>query len=139
MTIFSTFFLITYSIQIFNFHIKCLEYLIFKTMHNLSWGPNNINIFLHFENKCNMRIYNRHKRKCMANLKFFFPLFILHRDCMFFFIHIVQNDILFLTMYSLSSLWKNIVVFLQFENASIITLPMTFNRNAWQSLVPLFS
>jgi len=77
-----------------------------------------------------MRIYNRHKRKCMANLKSFYSPFYTARR-LFIFIHIVQNHIVFLTLYSLSSLLKNIVVFSQFENASIIIrLDMTFNRNA---------
>ena len=63
--------------------------LIFKIMYSLSWGPNNINVFLHFKNQCNMRSYYRHKRKYMAHLKSFFFIFILHVDSIF--IHSIQN------------------------------------------------
>ena len=47
---------------------------------------------------------------------------------LFIFIDGIQNIILFQIIHRLSSLSKDIVVFLQ-ENASIIRLDMTFNRN----------
>ena len=106
-------------------------------MYSLSWGPNNINVFLHFKNQCNMRSYYRHKRKYMAHLKSFFFIFIPHVDSIF--IHSIQNLYYFKKLHSLSSLPKDIVVFLQFENACIVRLDMTFNRNTTQHLVSVFS
>ena len=69
---------ILWSFLIFTYNVFII--LIFQIMYNLSWGPNNINDFFYFENQCNMRSYHRHKRKCMANLKCSFFIFILHRD-----------------------------------------------------------
>ena len=59
-------------------------------MYNLSWGPNNINVILHFKNQCNMRSYYRHSQKDMAHLKFFFLHFYSARG-LFIFIHSIQN------------------------------------------------
>ena len=58
---------------------------------------------------------------------FFFHFYPVRQ--LFIFIHSIQNTILFQVMHSLSSLWKDIVVFLQFEKTCIIRLDMTFNRN----------
>ena len=126
---------ILWSFLIFTYNVFII--LIFKIMYSLSWGQNIINVFLHFKNQCNMRSYYRHKRKYMAHLKSFFFIFILHVDSIF--IHSVQNLYYFKKLHSFSSLLKDIVVFLQFENACSIRLDMTFNRNTWHHLVSFFS
>ena len=66
-------------------------------------------------------------RKYMAHLQSPFSFHPARR--LFIFIDSIQNLMLFQIMHSLSSLWKDIVVFLQFENACSIRLDMTFNRN----------
>ena len=75
---------ILWSFLFFTYNVY--KILIFQVMYNLSWGPNNINVFFHFKNQCNMRSYYRHKRKYMAHLKSFFFIFFLHEDSLFSYI-----------------------------------------------------
>ena len=85
-------------------------------MYNLCWGPNSINVFLYFENQCNIRSYSSPQTKIHGAFKIFF--FHFHpTQGLLIFIHSMENIILFEIMHSLSSLSKDIVLFLQFENA----------------------
>ena len=90
MTTFSICFFMIYSMEFLIFTYNVYNILIFQIMYNLSWGPNNINVFLHFKKQCNMRSYYRHKRKYMAHLKCFFFYFYSAWG-LFFFIHSIQN------------------------------------------------
>ena len=116
MTTFSIFFLMIYAMEFFNFYYNVYNILIFKIMYNLSWRPNNVNVFLHFKNQCNMRSFCCHNRKCMLNmlttlmttLKTFLFIydFILFEVLHIFFVFI-KNILSFYTINSFIS-WREI-------------------------------